>query len=447
MSRVSPFRCAPSIVVLLLLVGCSDATDPTRPSASDLRLRTVPSSPTVTSASPAAAAQGTVNLDVQITGSGFDAGTKAGWYLNGVPYAKVTINNTRFVSSSHLVANVTIAADAAVDNYDIVATTSSSKQGIGSDLFAITLATAIPVVGKSINGAGQVVGQNGSAGALWDPAVGVVTIQKNSVLWAIDESGTLIAGQDASGHAAIWTSAGGARGPWTATALPSLGSFQSAARALVSDNTGHAVILAGNVTLNSRHSPAVWTRSGSTWLLRIDTLPSDVTDGGWAQGLNVKGMTVGLDGATCCNALYWDAAGTATHLAPLAGATQAAAYAINDSGTIVVGNSNGLAVMWQRTLLAGVYGPWAPAVALEQSGQICGSASAAYAVNGAGTIAVGESCNQAVAWFIDANGNATRHNLGGLGPPNTGVAFALNNLASPNAAGQVNNSGAFWRGF
>ena len=296
----------------------------------------------------------------------------------------------RSVSSSQLVANISIASDAEIDLYDVVVTTASQKQGIGSDLFTITLATPIPVVGRFINDAGQVVGQttsNGSVGALWDPQIGTVTIQNGSILNAINQSGSVIAGQASNGLAAVWTSASGAAGPWIRTPLPSLGTNQSSARSMATTAEGQ-LILGGNLSL-ARHNPAIWTQTGAGWQVTLLTLPPDILDGGWIQGINGLRMGVGMDGSTCCHAFFWDASGAPSHLQPLPGSTQAAAWSINGDGTIIVGNSNGFAVMWTRTLLNGIYGAWSVATPLETTSQYCSGSSAANAVNAAGTVAVG----------------------------------------------------------
>src|SRR5262245_42009911 len=63
-----------------------------------------PAGPTVSAANPASARQGTVTLDVQISGSGFDDGSQASWQLNGVTYPKIAVNSTKFVSSTALTA-------------------------------------------------------------------------------------------------------------------------------------------------------------------------------------------------------------------------------------------------------------------------------------------------------------------------------------------------------
>ena len=100
--------------------------------------------PTVSAANPASARQGTVTLDVQISGSGFDEGSQASWQLNGVAYPKIAVNNTKFVSSTSVIATITIALDAAPVTYDIAVVTRTGKKGIGAEMFTVTYAVPIP---------------------------------------------------------------------------------------------------------------------------------------------------------------------------------------------------------------------------------------------------------------------------------------------------------------
>ena len=95
--------------------------------------------PTVTATDPRGAQQNTT-LDVHVFGSGFDRGSNASFAHGGVVDPKLHVNSTSYVSSSELVASLTVAADAALDTYDVVVTTSTGKKGIGSELFVIELA-------------------------------------------------------------------------------------------------------------------------------------------------------------------------------------------------------------------------------------------------------------------------------------------------------------------
>ena len=92
----------------------------------------------VDSTSPNAAPQGTTNLDVTINGNGFKKGAAAKWFVSGtINPGGVTVNSTTFKTSTQLVANITIAGDATIANFD-VQVTSAGRTGKGTDLFAVT---------------------------------------------------------------------------------------------------------------------------------------------------------------------------------------------------------------------------------------------------------------------------------------------------------------------
>jgi probable HAF family extracellular repeat protein len=78
-----------------------------------------------------------ITLDVQISGSGFEAGSIAQWLLNGAEDARVRTNSTQFVNSSSLVANITIAQDAVPTLYDVAVITPQGKKGIGTEKFTV----------------------------------------------------------------------------------------------------------------------------------------------------------------------------------------------------------------------------------------------------------------------------------------------------------------------
>jgi hypothetical protein len=91
----------------------------------------------VTAALPDSATQDTT-LDVVVNGSGFVAGTTATWALSGLADStQVRTNSTRYVNSRQLVANITIAAEATVGNWDVVVAATGKKGGIGSELFIV----------------------------------------------------------------------------------------------------------------------------------------------------------------------------------------------------------------------------------------------------------------------------------------------------------------------
>jgi len=93
----------------------------------------------VTSATPSAAAQGTINLNVTVGGSGFKKGANAKWFVTGTTNpGGVTVNSTAFNNNSQLTANITVAADATIANFDIVVANTDGRIGKGTELFAVT---------------------------------------------------------------------------------------------------------------------------------------------------------------------------------------------------------------------------------------------------------------------------------------------------------------------
>ena len=93
----------------------------------------------VTAADPFAAEQGTINLNVKVTGKGFKNGAQAKWFVTGTTNpGGVTVNSTTFVSSSELTANITIPDNAVVANYDIQVLNSDGRGGKGTELFGVT---------------------------------------------------------------------------------------------------------------------------------------------------------------------------------------------------------------------------------------------------------------------------------------------------------------------
>ena len=93
----------------------------------------------VTSTNPAAAPQGTTNLNVSVSGSGFKKGAKAQWFVTGTTNpGGVTVNSTAFNGSSSLTANITISSGATLSGFDIIVTNTDGRTGKGTDLFAVT---------------------------------------------------------------------------------------------------------------------------------------------------------------------------------------------------------------------------------------------------------------------------------------------------------------------
>jgi hypothetical protein len=132
---------AASIALMALIIYSCAGDGLTGPRDQPIARKAKPSggNVTVSLAEPDSGAQGAVNLVVKIHGSGFSRDAVADWERNGAPDAKITVSSTRFVSASEVDATISIAADAELATYD-VAVTSGGKKGIGTELFAVTLA-------------------------------------------------------------------------------------------------------------------------------------------------------------------------------------------------------------------------------------------------------------------------------------------------------------------
>ena len=276
---------------------------------------------------------------------------------------------------------------------------------------SVTLVSAIAGATNAVavNDAGRVTGLNASGIYVFDVSTqSLQNIAFTGTPWALDQLGTTVSGQNSAGKPAVWTLGAGV---WSEHVLPDSGTG-GAARGLASDAaTGAATFLTGNVqnSANTRHTPGKWTWNGSAWVLTGLPLPGARAQG-FGQGINAAGMAVGMDGTNCCSAFFWDASNTLTVLPQLVSGAASAAWAINDAGTVIVGNSNQVAVAWIR---ASTSDPWTTPVAWRPSGS-----------------------------------GYTRELLGDLGNHKGGSATAINNgtVAQLIAAGTV-GQGVFWTGF
>ena len=93
----------------------------------------------VTSADPPSAEQGTINLNVAIKGKGFDHSARAQFFLTGTTNpGGITVNSTKFVSRTDLIANIDVAEDAVIAGFDVVVMASRGRTGKGTELFSVT---------------------------------------------------------------------------------------------------------------------------------------------------------------------------------------------------------------------------------------------------------------------------------------------------------------------
>ncbi len=97
----------------------------------------------VESADPPAAEQGTVNLDVEIKGSGFERGAAAKFFVSGTDFTDpggITVNSTTFKGRARLIANITVAEGATISKFDIQVQ-SNGRIGKGIELFQVNAKT------------------------------------------------------------------------------------------------------------------------------------------------------------------------------------------------------------------------------------------------------------------------------------------------------------------
>jgi hypothetical protein len=93
----------------------------------------------VNSTNPNTAPQGTTNLNVTVSGSGFKKGGKAQWFVSGTTNpGGVTVNSTTFNSSSQLTANITVSTTAVTSGFDVAVTNTDGRTGVGRDAFTVT---------------------------------------------------------------------------------------------------------------------------------------------------------------------------------------------------------------------------------------------------------------------------------------------------------------------
>ena len=92
----------------------------------------------VTAATPASAYQGTIALDVVVSGSGFNSSAKVQYFVSGTTNpGGITVRKITFRSSGELVTTIDVAATADLASFDIVVTLDSGRKGKGTTLFSV----------------------------------------------------------------------------------------------------------------------------------------------------------------------------------------------------------------------------------------------------------------------------------------------------------------------
>ena len=366
------------LVTMAGLAACGDHLPVSPPEQPDLARGAT--GPTVTATTPSSGMRNTT-LSVTVSGSGFDAGSRAVWALHGdstFAATKIKTNSTSFVSSSQLTANITVASDAPIESFDVLVVTSGGKKGIGIELFAvlfeaIDLGAGDGSSAEAVNDAGQIVGRGGpgSGAYLWENGVirdlGVLPGLTSSSAEDINNNGQVVGysiNSDGSDHHAfIWTAAGGMQ-----RLAGSLGGCCELARSIndlgviggearTSDGTTHAVVWENGVMRDVQSFAAgstfpwdltnsgmlvgqwnvggaafAWTSAGGMNVLSGLEGPNDIP-----IGANDKGQVVGwykrLQTDTYMRAFLWEN-GTISDLGTLGG-NSSVAFAINNAGQVV----------------------------------------------------------------------------------------------------------------
>jgi len=421
---------------------------------------TAPAGVTVTSTNPPFGDVGTT-LDVHVFGSGFTSGAQATWLLHGVANpAKVHTNSTQFVSSSELVANVSVSTDADLAFWDVQVALLGGKNGVGSEVHEITAARILgtgTVAGDSyvyaMSDQQQVAGYStgsGSIAFIYDDAFGMLSLGAGQA-WGIDPLGGVVFGRDGNFIATAWTRQvdnSFLAQPLPASASSLGGNATGASRAddgtlLV---TGWETIPTGKRSNPEVNRPVLWRMTGTVWSPPTYlAMPTGATTSG-GQDVNHLGQVVAtVDGLTNLGAV-WDDPAVPVRL-------DGAPSAINESGNLIVGSRKSVPVYWWRTP-AGAWttiGVPLPTIA----GASCTSGGARD-VNSAGVI-VGVSCNtsgknQATEWKLDlSSGTPTLIGapiaLSGLGVKKTSTselssADAVTESAPYVASGTVLSTGS-----
>ena len=405
----------------VLAAACADSPIPVAPARS-VSLGKAPAGPAVSSASPAYSHRDTT-LNVRVLGSGFATGATAEWALGGVTNpAKIRTNSTQFVSSSELVANITVSADADLALWDVVVTLLGGKRGVGTEMFEVTTATIIGGgMGGYVGGTSDqvsVAGYGDLSGAwLYDAISGATVDLGPGQGWGIDPTGTTAFGRDGNSAAAVWNR--GLNGSWTKELLPNPYPKGNASSVAVAPDG--SLLLGGWINIPTKRNenyvaPVVWRRVAGVWQSpQVYAMPSvsaaiyAISPAGVAAG---RGQIA--DGVY--RVFVWD---NPTTYSTLTGGT---AFGVDPSGTVAVGELAGSgAVYWYRTTA----GSWTTTgTTLPSLGTSCTGGRGAD-INAAGII-VGYSCltsgrNLATVWRLDLSGGTPAlvgppTSLGGLGP-------------------------------
>jgi len=387
------------LVTLALTAGCSVDSPTSTRAPSPPSFAKAPAGPTVTSTNPSYAHRGDTQVSVHVFGSGFAAGANAQWSL-GADTTSVTTSSTTLVSSTELVAVITVSGTAPLALYNVSVTNRDGKKGVGAELFAVTTATVVgpgtiggDVIVNEISDQGNVVGYFDAAGPFVSNGNMIISLGSTGQAWGVSPSGDVVVGRDQAPVAWVRQSSGS----YVKENLPVAISDGGGAMHAAAGPNGTLVVggyQLAPVTKNSPGSqPVAWTRSGGTWSSPTAYTRGGTTGTGWGMSATGKMMGKGslADGTTPWG--VWDSPST---FIPL---TAPYLQTMNQAATIVVGVlPAGGPGLWYRNAT----GQWNPtAMALPTGSPTCTTGSA-QDINDDGVI-VGYACDKAAVWRVDAS--------------------------------------------
>jgi hypothetical protein len=332
--------------------GCSEQTNSPLTAPSAPQFAKSVAGLAVKSATPAQAPLDTT-LDVQVSGTGFEPGSRADWLLGGSSDPRVRTNSTRFVSSTALVANITISSDAVASKYDIAVTTTSGKKGIGTELFtvlAVELLSGPPgaSAANDVTGAGMIAGgraggcASGRYPAYWRNGglpidLPLLAPWCNGTALYINESGVMIGRLDPSGAgvAVRWVPDAAAPGGYAVSAMNPPPDGTTGAFFL--DGLNENGIAIGNRWHGANTRPYSWSEAGGWVGMPINA--ESGTTGCYVEALNDVGEATGVCWASGGSgvAAFWSSLSLPPILLPLyPGYTSGGSgKAVNNLGVVV----------------------------------------------------------------------------------------------------------------
>jgi uncharacterized membrane protein len=310
----------------------------------------------------------------------------------GVIDPKLQVNSTTYLSTTELVANVSIAVDAAPVSYDVVVTSSRGKKGIGTERFAVVvpLEPLAPAGGsvEDVSDNGLMVGRipttcgfNG-APARWNQlgqltALPLLPGTCGGVAHGINSAGVAVGSAYAGSS---W--AGSVR--W----VPSTGSYQVEALPPLADGSDAGAWTINEAgTVGGANVASVLKPGATAWqLLQWPSGATNCLGGIWINNLDAVAGRCIIAGRV--RGVYWASPAAAPVLLPLPiGGADVYIRDINDAGVIVGWTSVSIRKnkfvnratrwvpsggSWMTEFLAD-YGAGSFAVAVNEAGQVAGS--------------------------------------------------------------------------